>query len=656
MTTYSYWQDETDDAAMVDNLITTFDQICANQSWFDEELKQFTRLYLNREVTGFKPGEYVPMVAPDEVDGTVADGSDARRIMVWNLIKSGIDAAIAKIMMQPAVPWLRTENGKVKAARIGRLTEQYLRSILHSKRVFRTNTHSMRDAAIYPFGCTKTYVTTQRKRGKLRPQIWIDPIHPSRIRWDNQTSLDSNTQPTLYHVSWILRRDLRAKWPKFEERIDLAKEDCPSGECGGRDMIRVIDAYDMSVGERIGKRVIAIEGQILHKQDWPYEVGPFEFVRWQDDLLGSMGISAASDIEGIQEEMNNTLRMIKRNKNQYGDSFLYTNDDRLTIEELEGNETFKVLKGTSPNPPQVVTQPFVAHQMVEWAGVVRESGFEQLGVSQMAATGEKPAGLRSGKALLTFDDINSARFSNVHYQRQQLIVGESEQILRRSRELHKGEAPYDYQVKARAKKGFFYIKWGEVKDLEDYDISIHPGSALPHTPAAQAEFVGLRMQEGLIDRSEARLMVDWPDLAKFDRLANAPREQLMDQFERMLESNEYEAPDDHQELGGIDPETNQYIEGLGHMLAKQYYLRGKVDGIEEKTLALLDQWMEEAQQMVEEAAGIVREQEELLAAAQQPPPAPEIPGTLPASPEAAAQLAEATATMQPPAPVPGMEG
>ena len=335
---------------------------------------------------------------------------------------------------------------------------------------------------------------------------------------------------------------------------------------------------------------------------------------------------------------NRVLRMIKRNKNQYGDPFIYNDrSNHLLRAEYDSNHPFRVLEGDGATPPQIIAAPFVAHQMVDWAQIVRQSGYETTGVNPMAATGEKPAGLRSGKALLTYYDIGAERLGSVSKNYQQLIVDESWQIIRVLSELG-GSAKT--RVLRPNKRHFYVIKWKEVAlDEDQFAVSVRPGSSLPHEPAGREERVGLRMQEGIIDRGEARQLLGWSDLEKFDRLANAEREYLMDLFEGMLEGGEYVDPLPCLSLGGMDPQTGQVVPGLSQDLCTQYILRSRCDDVPEEQVVKLERWLKEANEIVEEqtqiaAAGMMQQQQEQMSAD---------PGT-------AQMLAQAQATMPTPGP------
>jgi hypothetical protein len=639
--TKTYWQDLEEPTKLAEAIIATVDKIKTDQQYIDDDLRRFTELYLDRDVTSFKPGEYLPQAPIDEVDEEVADGSLARRIIAWNMVKGIIDAATAKITIRDPDPWVQTEDGKIEDAKQGRNIRQILIAIGQSRNTRRNNRRTVKAAALYPFGATKTYARVQRGQ---QPQVFHDYVHPARLHWDNQACLDTGEPLNYYHEIYLPRRYLLKRYDGAKEAVKKALREAEDASTSGHDLVRVIDAYELAVGDVDGRRVLAFDGGVLEERPWEYERGPFSLMRWEDDVLGALGLSVANDLEGIQEELRNTLRMIKRNKNQYGDPAVYNDrSNKLRRAEMDNNFPFKVWEGDGPNPPTILAQPFIAHQMLEWVAMVRESAMEQSGMAKMNVTGERPQNLRSGKAVLTYYDITTERFASVVKNYLQMAaVDQPWQAIRVLRELGKS---HNVKVPAADGRVFYLINWGKVElQDEQFKVTIKPGSSLPNDPAGREERVGLRMQEGIIDRGEARQLLGWSDLEKFDRLANAQREYLMDIFEEMLEGGEYVPPDDRLDLGGLDPQTGEVVPGLAQDLCTKYIWRARCDNVPEEQVRLLERWLDEANELVREAT--------MLAAG--PPPVPE---TLPAGPAAAEQLAGAAAALNPPgAGAPGAGG
>lgn len=637
-TSIIYWQDQKKrDKAQA--IFDTVRRIEREQAIDVSDRIAFAQLYLGRNVQGFLPGEYIPEIDVNEVDSEVADGVIQRRIARMNATKSCVDGAVAKIMLQQVVPRFATEEGDITLAERGRLAEQYIKAILRAEDAYRSQRRQCKGAAVFGLAWLKTYPTL---RGKLT-QIVVEFCRPGRVVFDNQSALDLPYPLQIYDVCCYSRRYLRALYPerKLQKIIDEANVVTPAGGYGGRDMVFCIEAYDMTVGDRVGQRVVALESGILHEEPWKYDRGPFTPMRWQEDLVGHNGLSGVGDVEGLQEQLDSSSRFLKGNSVHLSNPFMYTQrGSHLRKADVEVNTPFRHIEGDGP-PPEVITPPIAHPQHFQWQADNWEKIFHVFGLSEMHATGEKPVGLRSGKALATWSEIGSGRFADVGRQKEHVVVDLAWQIVRCARELE--AAGYDHGVSVERPGGHRRLRWSEVSLADDqFYLGVYPASGLPDLPAGRAEFAEQRMQSGLLDREEARSMAAWPDLSKADSLALAGRNALQWTFERMLASGEYIHPSRFLDIGMMGP-GGQFAPGLGHKLATQYYCRGMVDGLPPDRLQLLERWMDEAQELAQRAHEIAQAQL----------PKPPIDPNLPAGPEAAMQLAQAQQMAGGAPPMPG---
>jgi hypothetical protein len=128
-----------------------------------------------------------------------------------------------------------------------------------------------------------------------------------------------------------------------------------------------------------------------------------------------------------------------------------------------------------------------------------------------------------------------------------------------------------FVINAPSGRAALKLKWADVEIDEDgYIIKVFPTSVLPTTPAAKIQEVERMTAAGWMDATEARRVLDFPDLKSSTDLATADRDNLDRQLELMLEHGKAVQPEPYQDL------TNAI------RIAQQAILRAQVDGVPEE--------------------------------------------------------------------------
>jgi hypothetical protein len=199
-------------------------------------------------------------------------------------------------------------------------------------------------------------------------------------------------------------------------------------------------------------------------------------------------------------------------------------------------------------PPTYVQPVAIPQDTYRYLWDLYNRAFEICGVSQMSATGQKPAGLNSGEAQRVYLDNESERFLEVGTNLEDWTRDVTEQSLDRARDLAKGKG--GFHVRAKGDGGFEKIDFNEVDlAVNDYLIEVFPTSYLPTTPAGRLAAISDLVEMGVVaDEGEALKLLGFPDLESFMARKNAPRELLDRNIESILEKGTWVAPeplDDH---------------------------------------------------------------------------------------------------------------
>ena len=134
-----------------------------------------------------------------------------------------------------------------------------------------------------------------------------------------------------------------------------------------------------------------------------------------------------------------------------------------------------------------------------------------------------------------------------------------------------------------------------------YQLKIFPTSSLPQTPAGKKAAVEGLLQAGLIEKMEAQELLDLPDLEAVTSRNLAPYEIILDQIEQMIDENDPQVADPHQDLV------------MARKVTTLAYLRAKMDRVPEDRLELMRDFISSIDEIEQREA-------EASAALPQPPP------------------------------------
>jgi hypothetical protein len=216
--------------------------------------------------------------------------------------------------------------------------------------------------------------------------------------------------------------------------------------------------------------------------------------------------------------------------------------------------------------------------------------FEAIGVSQMASQAVKPAGLNSGKALRTMNDIESERFAAVQARREQTFLEAAKIMIDMAKEI--SDETGNYSVKVPGSSFMKTLNWSDVSlDEDQYIMQCFPTSALSQTPASRFQEVQELFQAGFVSKEDGMKLLDFPDLKAFYNMSNSGVEDIEKQIERFIDTDlPYQPPEPYQNL--------QY----GIIKMQQAYLMYRAQGAPDDKLELFRQWIEDAKMQLDLAA------------------------------------------------------
>lgn len=553
------------------------------------------RLYANLEVLGVYAGIYT---AP------VNDYVLPNRLSL-NVIKSCIDTAAARIAKNKTRPLFLTEGGDWFLQRKAKNLQKFVDGGFDSMGLYENKQMSFVDSGVFGTGALKFYKDIQAKK------VSCERVIIEELLVDDADGLYG--KPSVLYQRRLVNKDvLKELFPKFKDKIDYASNGISQAYNSDmvKNLVKVIEAWHLPSAHDAGDgfHTIAIDNCTLLVEPWDKPWFPFVFERFTPRLVGFWGMGIAEELTGLQMAINRTLRDIQESMRLFAVPRVFVpNNSQVNLNGIN-NDIASIIKFSGTQPPIFYTPQAMAPDVYSHLWNLYTKAFEIVGVSQMAATAQKPAGLNSGIALREYNDTTSERFQLVEQRREQTFLDAARIYIEMTKDLAKQTK---VTVRVSDQGAMQVINFADINmDEEKYLLRCFPTSILPTQPAAKLQKVVELMQGGLIDKDTAFDLIDFPDLETTTARQLSPRRLVLHILDKMVDKNTYEVPEPYMNLE------------LCQVLGQMYYMDAKNKGVPEDRLELIRRFIDDAL--------LQREQAQLAAQ----PPLPPMPTEPPAQPAA----------------------
>jgi hypothetical protein len=289
------------------------------------------------------------------------------------------------------------------------------------------------------------------------------------------------------------------------------------------------------------KLYIYVGAELLETVEVEHDCMPFALIYYNAPVKGFYSTSVLDNtfanqkqIDDILVRIHDALALSPANTvyvpYEGSDPSSAANADRIAkvISNRVGNTMVVRSNGTPVvSTPQPIDAGYVSH-----LNFFIDKTYEQEGVSQLSASSKKPAGLNSGKALDTVQDVESERFqANVD-----ALVQFYKDIYRNMIEVFPGDEDILPKRLNRAK-----IKWGEIKrQKESFTLQSSLASMLSNDPAKKMEEITMLKDQGIISPDVVASLMQIPDLDRAYNTATASYDYCMEIITRAIDDDEYD--------------------------------------------------------------------------------------------------------------------
>jgi len=477
----------------------------------------------------------------------------------YNVVQSVVDTAVSRVTRNRPKPLFLTSGGDYRKQREAKKLNQFLDGVFYENGTHQIGTTVFRDAAVWGDGFIHVFAKGDR--------VCHERVMSSEIFVDDVESLYGSPRQ-MHRVKQVDRQVLFDMFPDDADKIAGAK---PSRtEEAGRsvvaDMLTVRESWHLASGPGAddGKHCITIDGAVLGEMEpWPHQWFPFARCQWTPRLYGYWGQGLAEQLQNIQLEINKLLWVIQRSMHLMGSFKVFIENGSKIVKEHLNNDVGSII---------------VAPEVYQHLQTLKNSAYEQAGISQLAASSLKPEGLNSGRAIREYNDIQTDRFHSVAKSYENMFMD----VARLSIEVVKMIAAEQggYEVRVPGKKAVDTIEWKDIKLTDDeYVMQCFPVSSLPNDPAGRLATIQEYAQAGFLSPRQARRLLDFPDLEQVENLANAEEDYLTMVFDKIVDDGDYTSPDPLDDLA------------MAKQLCLEYYAKGKANNLREDRLELLRRYL-----------------------------------------------------------------
>ncbi len=584
------WADEKSPNEAAMQMIASATYLKESQNYRYRQAAIYARLYGNMSLFSFIGSNIAKM---DTQTGLPTDRP------TYNLIQSAVDTLVSRISQSRPAPVFLTDNGDYKERHLAKQLNNFILGEFYQTKTYDKAAIVLRDALVEGTGVIQIYEKDNK--------VALDRVLLTELLVDPNEAMYGEPRQ-LYRLKLVDRSVLKDMVPGKAAMIDKAPNAYPDNSSESSktvsDLVMVVEAWRLPSGKgaKDGRHMIAIASGSLLDEQYDKQTFPFVFLHYSHRMLGFWSQGLAEQLMGTQVEINSLLHTISKAIKLVGVPRVFVEEGSKVTKTSNNNDIGVIVNYRGIKPSYEVAQSN-APELYQQLQRLIDYGYQQCGVSAMQASAQKPAGLNSGEAIRSYDDISNDRFASLSRKYDNLFVDLAYQIMDLAKDIATREG--SYQTVYPNKNGAKEIDLPAMDMLNDpFVIQCFNMSSLPRDPAGRMQKIVEMIQSGMITVKEGRRLLDYPDLEQVEMLANASQERIYQILDEIIEDGIYTAPDPFMDLQ------------LANDIVVQYYNLYSKAKLEEDRVEMLVNFFQQVQD---------------IKAAAQPPAPPGMPGGAPAA-------------------------
>ncbi len=455
-----------------------------------------------------------------------------------NVTQSCIDTLGSRVTQSRPKPVFLTDNGDSKERKLSKEMNAFIAGEFYRCKAYEVGALTLRDSCVLGDGFIKVV--------EVNKKVAMERTMGTELFVDMNDAYYGNPR-TLIQIKLVNREVAEALFPKEDEEIAKAQQAVVDSSSGSTetvtDQIILVEGWHLPSGQDTGdgRHTIACSAGVLLDEPWEKETFPFVKLGYNPDVVGWYSQGLADMLSGLQIEINKLLNTMSQAINLIGVPRIFIDEMSKVLETAFNNNVGTIIKyrGTKPlyEVAQCVPQEMYAHleRLINYA-------YQVSGVSSLSAAAQKPAGLDSGEAIRSYDDLQTDRFAAFSRRYEQMYIDLAYQVIDLAKDI--AERDKKYTTVYPTKDGVREVDLPKAVKLKDtYVIQCFDQSSLPKDPAGRQAKLSEMLASQEITLPEFRRLSNFPDLEQSDKLANALQERLLSILDSIIEDGEYTVPD-----------------------------------------------------------------------------------------------------------------
>ena len=430
-----------------------------------------------------------------------------------NVIKSCVDTLTSKIAQSKVRPFFNCVNGTFKDIQIVKQAQQYFDMFFDLQDANKKVSEAFRDSCVFERGCIYINDITQTIERVLPWQVYLRPAEENYNKI-TRGLLERKEFPVTCLPEELMKKVMAA---------------APSMQ-----YVTYLVYYDT-----VNKvRAQIIEGMGIYILDeYEGEKVPFIQLHYMSPIVGNSSLSIVDMLNSIQLEIDILMSKIK-DASQLNPAltFFVPEGNNIKVSQLDNRVGNIVQYRPTPNmtsSPVTTSAPaFIDPQYMQTVEQLKQTAYELVGISNLSAQSQKPAGLNSGIALQTMENIESDRFET-----------QLNQVIRAYVDIAKtciNVFPKDKNILPDSDKRIS-IKWRDiVEEVNRMSIQFSGADALSKDPSTKLQQLQMMAQAGILPQSRIAQFMEIPDIDTGYSLSNSAVNAVLTCIDECLATKEGE--------------------------------------------------------------------------------------------------------------------
>lgn len=278
------------------------------------------------------------------------------------------------------------------------------------------------------------------------------------------------------------------------------------------EQVIVYEGWSAATKHTPGKSLVCLRGKTLRFEEHRDVESWYNFQRPEVSLVGFYGKGMVERVCTIQAEINRLVRDIQMAMHLIAKPhWMVEASSNVNMASLN-NDIATIIKYQGAIPPTVYTPQSMSGEVFSHLQYLVKTLYEIMGVSQLSAQSQKPAGIDSAVGMRTYLNIETERFNNFVRASEE---GASQDALKLAKMLGRTK-PKGKVMPVSGKFGRMrpQVEWSDL-DFDTVQVQVQPSSKLPDTPAGKREYALELAQYTQVTTNDILEMLEWDDTEAF---------------------------------------------------------------------------------------------------------------------------------------------